>query len=54
MLVSFNLGLFRAFFGQKIKCQKFAKSKANPLEKCQFLAKNSYFLTKFFPTKKRL
>ena len=34
MLFSFNLGLFGAFFDVKIKCQKLAKTKANPLEKC--------------------
>ena len=54
MFFSFNLGLFGAFFGTKIKCQKLAKSKANPLQKCKFLAKNGHFLSKFFPTKKRL
>ena len=48
MLFSFNLGLFGAFFDAKIKCQNLAKSKANPLQKCQFLAKNGHFLTKFF------
>ena len=48
----FNLGLFRAFFGQKIRCQKFGKSKANPLQKCQFLAKNGHFLIIFFHKQK--
>ena len=54
MLFSFNLRLFKPFFGRKIVCQKLAKSKANPLPKCQFLAKNGHFLTKFSSTKKRL
>ena len=54
MLFSFNLGLIRAFFCRKIDCQKLAKSKANPLPKCQFLTKIGHFLTKFFSTKKRL
>ena len=54
MLFSFNLGLFGAFFVGKIECQKLAKSKANPLKKCQFLAINGHFLSKFFPTKKQL
>ena len=43
-----------AFFGRKTECQKLAKTKANPLQKCQFLAKNCHFLSKFFRTKKRL
>ena len=39
MEFSFNLGLFRAFFDGKIRCQKLAKSKANPLQKSQFFEK---------------
>ena len=54
MLFSFNLGIFGAFVCGKIECQKLAKSKANPLQKCQFLIKNGHFLSKFFPIKKRL
>ena len=41
-----------AFFVGKIRCQKLAKSKANPLPKCQFLAKNGLFWRNFFPRKK--
>ena len=51
MSFSFNLGNFRAFFGRKIRCQKLGKSKANPLPKCQFLAKNFHLLRNFFPKK---
>ena len=40
---SFYLEFFRAFFRRKIWCQKLAKSKANPLPKYRFLAKNSIF-----------
>ena len=48
MSFSFHFG---AFFGRKIRCQKLAKSKANRLTKCQFLAKNGHFLKNFFPQK---
>ena len=51
MLFSFNLWFFRAFFGRKIGCKKFSKSKANPLPKCQFLAKNGHFLKNLFRQK---
>ena len=51
MSFSFNLRLFRVFFGGKIRCQKLARSKANPLPKCQFLAKNGHFLRNFFRKK---
>ena len=54
MLFSSNLGLFRAFLGRKIVCQKLAKSMANTLPKCQFLTKNRHFLNKLFSTEKRL
>ena len=37
-----------AFFVGKIRCQKLAKSKANPLPKCQFLDKNGHFLDLIF------
>ena len=51
MSFSFNLGLFGAFFGRKIRCQKLGKSKANPIQKCQFLAKNGHFFKNFFSKK---
>ena len=51
MSFSSNLGHFRAFFGRKIRSQKLGKSKANPLPKCQFLAKKGHFLRNFFPKK---
>ena len=51
MSFSLNLELFRASFGRKIGCHKLAKSKANPLPKCQFLAKNGHFLEIFFEKK---
>ena len=51
---TFHLGLFRAFFGGKIRWQKLTKSKANPLKKCEFFAKNGHFLRNFFRKKKRL
>ena len=54
MSFSFDLELFRAIFSQKIRSQKLGKSKANPLPKCQFLAKNGHFLRNFFPKEKRL
>ena len=54
MLFSFNLGLFRAFFFEKLIVKKLAKSKANPLPKCQILTKNGPFLTKFFSGKQCL
>ena len=52
MSFSFNLGLFRAFFGRKNRSQKLAETRAIPLPKCQFLVKNGHFLRKFFPQKK--
>ena len=53
MLFPLNLGLFRAFFGRKIWCEKLGKSKANPLPKYQFFVKNGYFYN-FFTHEKRL
>ena len=40
-----------AFFCGKIRCQKLAKSKANPLPKCQFSPKNGHFWRNFFQRK---
>ena len=44
-------GFLGHFLVEKLGCQKLTKSKANPLPKCQFLAKNSHFFEKFFPKK---
>ena len=43
MSFSFNIGLFRGFFGRKNECQKLPKSKANPLQKWLKMAIFSQF-----------
>ena len=50
MLFPFNLAHLRAFFDRKNKCQKLAKSKANPIKKWP---KNGHFWA-IFSLKKRL